>query len=215
MCTAISFPGVPGVNCCPKEASHVCRRARLACLFPQTHTVYSIHRIEKLRRICSREQSAGHGNNFVGLQHYWTGALVTNSPRSAFHLHHLIKIPRWNRKLRYNTFFYSVNWWILVLFKLSVMAGLSNSVIANTYSVQCILCIFFWFNIVRPLNSPFLSVFIAFHFIIVVTVQRKFFVYLLQILLQWVKWRVEIIYGLQKKIHKTRSLCQRLLQSWS
>ena len=111
----------------------------------------------------------------------------------------LIKIPRWNRKLRYNTFFYSVNWWILVLFKLSVMAGLSNSVIANAYSVQCILCIFFWFNIVLSSNSPFLSVFIAFHFIIIVTVQRKFFVYLLQILLQWVKWRVDMIIYLTKK----------------
>ena len=118
----------------------------------------------------------------------------------------LIKIPRWNRKLRYNTFFYSVNWWILVLFKLSVMAGLSNSVIANAYSVQCILCIFFWSNIVLSSNSPFLSVFIAFHFIIVVTVQRKFFVYLLQILLQWVKWRVEIIYLTKKDSQNEKSM---------
>ena len=137
MCTAISFPGVPGVNCCPKEASHVCRRARLACLLPQTHTVYSIHRIEKLRRICSREQSAGHGNNFVGLQHYWTRALVTSSPRSAFHLHHLIKIPRWNRKLEYNTFFYSVNWWIFVLFKILLWQDQAtlSSLIQTVYSV--------------------------------------------------------------------------------
>ena len=118
----------------------------------------------------------------------------------------LIKIPRWNRKLRYNTFFYSVNWWILVLFKLSVMAGLSNSVIANAYSVQCILCICFWSNIVLSSNSPFLSVFIAFHFIIVVTVQRKFFVYLLQILLQWVKWRVEIIYLTKKDSQNEKSM---------
>ena len=59
MSTTISFPGVPGDNCSCKAASHVCRAARPACLLPQTHTVYSIHRIEKLRRICSREESAG------------------------------------------------------------------------------------------------------------------------------------------------------------
>ena len=108
--------------------------------------------------------------------------------------------------LRYNTFFYSVNWWILVLFKLSVMAGLSDSVIANAYSVQCILCILFWFNIVLSSNSPFLSVFIAFHFIIIVTVQRKFFVYLQQILLQLVKWRVEIIYLTKKDSQNEKSM---------
>ena len=59
-----------------------------------------------------------------------------------------------------------------------IMTGLSNSFIDNTDSVQCTLYIF-WFNIVLASNSPFL----CFHIITIATVQRKFFVYLLQILL--------------------------------
>ena len=59
-----------------------------------------------------------------------------------------------------------------------IMTGLSNSFIANTDRVQCTLYIL-WFNVVLASNSPFL----CFHIIIIATVQRKFFVYLPQILL--------------------------------
>ena len=141
---------------------------------------------------------------FVGLQH-WTGALVTSSPRSAVHLHHLIKILRWNRKLLYTTFFYSVNWWIFVLFKLSVMAGLLATLSSLIHTVYSVYFVYFLVQHCPSLEFQFSFPF-GFHIIIIVTVQRKFFVYLLQILLQLVKWRVEIIYLTKKDSQNEKSI---------
>ena len=137
MCTAISFPGVPGVNCSRKAASHVCRRARPACLLPQTHTVYSIHRIEKLRRICSREESAGHGNNLSGSNIIEQGRWL-RTPRDLPSIS--ITWLRFRDGIQY--VFVSRELMNLRFIQNIIMTGLSNSFIANTDSVLCILCIF-------------------------------------------------------------------------
>ena len=63
-----------------------------------------------------------------------------------------------------------------------IMTGLSDSFIANTDSVLCILCIFCGSTL--SLSRILLS--FCFHIIIIATVQRKFYVYLLPILLQLV-----------------------------
>ena len=59
-----------------------------------------------------------------------------------------------------------------------IMTGLSNSFIANTDSVLCILCIFCG----STLSLPQILLSFCFHIIIIATVQRKFFLYLLPIL---------------------------------
>ena len=55
-----------------------------------------------------------------------------------------------------------------------IMTGLSNSFIANTDSVLCILCIFCG----STLSLPQILLSFCFHIIIIATVQRKFFLYL-------------------------------------
>ena len=63
-----------------------------------------------------------------------------------------------------------------------IMTGLSNSFIANTDTVLCILCIFCG----STLSLPQILLSFCFHIIIIATVQRNFFAYLLPILLQLV-----------------------------